>query len=185
MIKSGNIRQMLYKLLLRFGRKKAMTNTQVKPLVPIYDIPMLDIKGNTTTLRAYQGKRILIVNVASECGYTPQYAQLQELHELHSDKIVVLGFPCNQFGSQERGTEEQIVAFCSRAYGIAFPMFSKIEVKGPGQHPLYRWLTDSSMNGWNTQSSEWNFCKYVIGEDGSLLHFLSSSVSPFDQRILS
>lgn len=178
----NKFRDLQYSLLSSFGRKKVQSNTILEPLTPVYDIPLVDIKGDTQTLRPYRGKKLLIVNVASECGYTPQYAQLQELHETRKD-IVVLGFPCNQFGAQEPGNEDQIIAFCSRAYGVTFPLFAKVLVQGSEQHPLYRWLSDPSMNGWNNQAPDWNFCKYVIDEEGKLIHFLSPAVSPFDERI--
>lgn len=180
---SANFRELIYNVLHRVSRKKVLSNLMTRPIVSVYDIPLLDIKGNTTTLSAYKGKKILIVNVASECGYTPQYAQLQELHENRNADIAVLGFPCNQFGSQEPGSEEQITAFCSRVYGVTFPMFNKVIVHGKGQHPLYHWLTDPSQNGWNSQAPDWNFCKYLIDEEGKLIHFFSPAVSPFDERI--
>lgn len=173
----------VYALFRRLGRKKFSSNSSLEPLVPLYHIPLVTIKGEVITLEKYRGKRILIVNVASECGYTPQYAQLQELHDNSGNDIAVLGFPCNQFGSQEPGNEEQIIAFCSRAYGVTFPMFSKVLVSGPEQHPLFRWLSDPSMNGWNNVAPDWNFCKYVIDEKGKLLHYLSPSIKPFDERI--
>lgn len=178
-------RNAMYGVLQRFTPKRTESNTlQVSPKSSVYDIPLVDIHGKSTSLRTYQGKRILIVNVASECGYTPQYAQLQELHDNHKHELAILAFPCNQFGTQEPGDEEQIVAFCSRAYGVKFPMFKKIFVSGKNQHPLYRWLTDPKLNGWNRAAPDWNFCKFVIAADGSLLHFFSPSVSPFDKRIL-
>jgi glutathione peroxidase len=183
MFGSANFRELIYNILHRVSRKKFIANLMTTPVESVYDIPLQDIKGNVSSLRQFKGKKILIVNVASECGYTPQYAQLQELHENRSSDIVVLGFPCNQFGSQEPGSEEQISAFCSRVYGVTFPMFNKVIVHGNGQHPLYRWLTDPARNGWNKHAPDWNFCKYLIDEEGKLTHFLSPAFSPFDERI--
>lgn len=173
-----------YKVLKKFAPVIfAQNNSEIFPLVPVYDIPLVDIQGKPFSLAAFKGKRIVIVNVASRCGYTPQYAGLQELYQKYSDRLTVLGFPCNQFGDQEPGDEQRIVAFCSRAYGITFPIFSKVIVKGDGIHPLYRWLTDPAMNGWNKRSPDWNFCKYVIDEKGRLMFYLSSAIDPLDARI--
>ena len=122
--------------------------------------------------------------MASKCGYTPQYEDLQKLNEEYGDKITILGFPANNFGGQEPGTNEEIKKFCTGNYGVTFPMFEKISVKGVDKHPLYRWLTDKSMNGWNDQEPTWNFCKYFIDENGELKHFFQSSVNPFDEEIL-
>ncbi len=128
---------------------------------------------------------MLIVNTASKCGYTPQYKDLQRLHEQYGSKIAVLGFPCNQFGGQEPGTKEEIVSFCTKNYGVTFPLFEKVEVKGSGKSPLYAWLTDKSKNGWNEQEPTWNFCKYVINEKGELVAFYPSKTNPFDEKIIS
>jgi glutathione peroxidase len=143
------------------------------------------IDGTPADLGIYKGKKILIVNVASKCGYTPQYTELQNLHESYGDKVVVLGFPSNDFGSQEPGTNEEIKNFCTTKYNVSFPMFEKISVKGENIHPLYRWLTDKSLNGWNDQKPEWNFCKYLIDENGFLIKYFSSGVKPLSDEILS
>jgi glutathione peroxidase len=148
-----------------------------------HDFKVNDIDGNQVDLSKYKGKKVLVVNVASKCGYTPQYAELQELHEKHGDKIAVLGFPANNFGGQEPGTEEDIKAFCEENFGVTFPMFEKVSVKGVDKHPLYRWLSDKDMNGWNDQEPSWNFCKYLIDEEGKLVEFYSSKVSPMDKEI--
>lgn len=150
----------------------------------VFDIPLVDIQGRTVNLNAFKGKKILIVNTASECGYTPQYAQLEELHQQYGKSIAVLGFPCNDFGGQEPGTELEIKTFCQARYGVTFPLFSKLHVTGSEKHPLYNWLTDPALNGWNSQEPTWNFCKYVIDEKGTLLHFLNANIDPFDERII-
>ena len=151
----------------------------------IYSIKVTDINGKVTDLSQYKGKKILIVNTASNCGYTHQYKDLEKLHEEYSDKIAVLGFPCNQFGGQEPGTAEEIGAFCEKNYGVTFPLFEKSNVKGSEKSELYSWLTDKSKNGWNDQEPSWNFCKYVIDEQGKLLAFYPSKTEPFDERIIS
>ncbi|MBS4072097.1 glutathione peroxidase [Algoriphagus aquatilis] len=149
-----------------------------------YNFKMKDINGKEVDFSSFKGKKLLIVNVASKCGYTKQYAQLQELYANHSDKIIVLGFPANNFGGQEPGSNEEIKEFCSTEYGVTFPMFEKVSVKGFDKHPLYRWLSDAKQNGWNNEEPSWNFCKYFINEKGELVKFFPSSVTPLDEQIL-
>jgi glutathione peroxidase len=143
----------------------------------IYNVSLKDIDGKPTSLKAYEGKVLLIVNVASKCGYTPQYAGLEALHEKYKDKgLVVLGFPCNQFGSQEPGTNEEIKQFCSSKYQVTFPLFDKIEVNGPNRHALYHLLAgDASPFPGNIK---WNFNKFLIGRDGKVLKRFESGVKP-------
>ena len=143
----------------------------------LYDIPVKDIDGKDTSLKAYQGKVLLIVNVASRCGYTPQYKTLEALYEKNKDQgVVVLGFPCNQFGAQEPGTSEEIKQFCSSKFNVTFPLFSKIEVNGPNRHPLYGALagTESPFPG----NIKWNFTKFLVGRDGKILKRFESGVAP-------
>lgn len=149
-----------------------------------HEFKLININGEEVSFADFKGKKVLIVNVASKCGYTSQYAELQELHEKHGDKITVLGFPANNFGGQEPGTEEEIKAFCSENFGVTFPMFEKISVKGVDKHPLYRWLSDKDLNGWNDKEPAWNFSKYLIDENGKLLEFFPSAVNPMDEEIL-
>jgi glutathione peroxidase len=151
----------------------------------LYDFKMTSIDGNEIDFSIYKGKKVLIVNVASECGYTPQYKDLQALYEKYGDKLVILGFPANNFGGQEPGSDEEIKGFCQKNYGVTFPMFSKISVTGDDQHPLYQWLSKKELNGWNDKSPGWNFCKYLIDENGNLLKFYSSKVKPLDEEITS
>ena len=143
---------------------------------PLYDIPIKDIHGKDTSLNAYKGQVLLIVNVASKCGFTPQYKGLEALFEKYKDKgLVVLGFPCNQFGSQEPGTDEEIQQFCTSKFGVTFPMFDKIEVNGANRHPLYSGLaTAPGFPGKIT----WNFNKFLIGRDGSIIKWYDSKVTP-------
>ena len=134
----------------------------------LFEIPLTRIDGRVETLATYRGKAILVVNVASACGLTPQYEALQSLYESYGqDKFVVLGFPCNQFGAQEPGTHEEIVTFCNTRYHVTFPMFEKIDVNGEQRHPLYRALIEATGGGEIT----WNFEKFLIGKDGSITRF--------------
>ena len=143
----------------------------------IYDIALKDIDGKTTTLAAFKGKTILIVNVASHCGYTPQYKSLEAVYKKYQSKgFVVLGFPCNQFGGQEPGTNEEIKQFCLSKYDVTFPMFDKIEVNGANRHPLYVALAgDASPFPGNIK---WNFTKFLIGKDGNIVKRFESKVAP-------
>ncbi len=144
---------------------------------PLYAIPLKDIEGKDATLKAYAGKVLLVVNVASKCGHTPQYEGLEALWKKRREQgVVVLGFPCNDFGAQEPGTEEDIKQFCASKFNVSFPMFSKLHVKGPEQHPLYEVLTgkDSPTPG----PVKWNFGKFLIGRDGKVLARFDSGVKP-------
>lgn len=149
-----------------------------------YDIKAVSLEGDTVDFSAFKGKKVLIVNTASACGYTPQYEDLQKLHEQYGSKVEVLGFPCNQFGNQESGNNSEIKAFCQRNYGVTFKMFQKVDVKGESKHPLFDWLTDKNKNGWNTQAPSWNFCKYLVNEKGELVKFYSSGTSPLSKEVL-
>lgn len=150
----------------------------------IYQFSLEGINGEKIELSQFKGKKMLIVNVASACGYTPQYQQLQELYESFGDKIVVLGIPSNDFGGQEPGTEEEIIEFCSSKFGVTFPMTTKTKVKGPEKHALYQWLTDKSKNGKLDTKVKWNFHKFLIDENGEFYQDFPSGVSPLDSRIL-
>jgi len=146
----------------------------------LYDFKMNSLDGKLIDLSKYKGKKVIILNVASKCGYTPQYADWQKFHEKYGDKIVVLGFPANNFGSQEPGTNEEIATFCQKNYGVTFQMFDKVDVTGDAQAPLYKWLSTKDLNGWNDKAPTWNFCKYVINEKGELTHFFASKIKPED-----
>ena len=136
-------------------------------MTSIYDFTATRLDGSSEHLSAYRGQVLLIVNTASECGFTPQYAGLEVLYEkLHEDGLTVLGFPCNQFGSQEPGGSVEIGAFCEKNYGVSFPMFEKIDVNGPHAHPLYKYLKDAKPGLLGTEAIKWNFTKFLIGRDG-------------------
>lgn len=141
------------------------------------------LDGKDVDFTQFKGKKVLIVNTASECGYTPQYEDLQKLYDTYKDKIVVLGFPANNFGGQEPGSNEEIQTFCKKNYGVTFPMFEKISVAGDDMHPLYKWLTSKELNGWNEQQPKWNFSKYLIDENGELTNYYSSAVKPMSGEI--
>jgi glutathione peroxidase len=143
----------------------------------LYDFKMNSLDGQQIDFAQYKGKTLLIVNTASKCGYTPQYTELQKLHEQFGNKITVLGFPANNFGGQEPGTSAEIASFCKQNYGVTFQMFDKISVKGDDQHPLYKFLKEKT-----GQEPTWNFCKYLVKPDGSIT-FLSSKVTPLDKQI--
>ena len=148
-----------------------------------FNYKAISIDGDTISMNNYIGKKVLLVNVASQCGFTPQYAELQKLHEGYKDEISVLAFPSNDFLWQEPGSNSEIKAFCQREYGVTFQIFSKIKVKGKEKHPIYHWLSNDKINGWNSQSPTWNFCKYLINEKGELLKYFGPSVSPLDTQI--
>ena len=144
-----------------------------------YDFKLPSIEGKTIDFAQYKGKTLLIVNTASECGYTPQYADLQKLHETLGNKVTILGFPANNFGGQEPGSNTQIASFCQKNYGVTFQLFEKISVKGSDQHPLYAWLKEQT-----GQEPGWNFCKYLIKTDGTI-KFFKSSVKPMSKEIVN
>ena len=149
----------------------------------IYDISILDIYGEIIDLNDFKGKHILFVNVASKCGFTSQYEDLEKLYNKYKEDLVVIGVPCNQFGSQEPGDSKQIISFCERNYNITFLLTEKIHVKGNKQHPLYAWLTKKSLNGRSNSSVKWNFQKYLISPDGVLLDYFYSMTSPLSDKI--
>jgi glutathione peroxidase len=149
------------------------TSNENEKAMSIYDFEIQSLEGEIINLADFKGKNILIVNTASECGYTPQYADLQELHENFGDQVTVLGFPANNFGGQEPGSDQQIASFCEKNYGITFPMFSKMEVVGKNQHPLFKFLKEKT-----GKEPTWNFCKYLVSDNGTEISFYSSSVNP-------
>ncbi len=160
-------------------------NEIVMATTSFYDFKLAALDGKTIDFSTFKGKKVLIVNTASECGFTPQYAGLQELHAKHGDKLVILGFPCNDFGGQEPGNSGEIATFCSKNYGVSFQMMEKVNVKGDGKSPIYKWLTSKEANGWNEEAPNWNFCKYLVDEQGKLINFFTSGVKPMSEELLS
>ena len=162
-------------------------SSQTDTVMPesIYNISLKSITGDDIELNDFRGKKILFVNVASKCGFTPQYEKLQELHDKYSDKLVVIGLPCNQFKNQEPGTQEEILQFCRLNYGVTFQLTEKINVKGPDQHPLYSWLTRKELNGVKDSEVKWNFQKYLVDEEGNFVDVFYSITSPMSDKITS
>lgn len=151
----------------------------------VYDFTVKSIDGKEVKLSKYKGKKLLIVNTASECGFTPQYKELEQLYKKHGDKVTVLGFPANNFGGQEPGTEAQIATFCEKNYGVTFPLFSKVSVKGVDTAPLFKFLADKAQNGAVSDVPTWNFCKYLVDEKGHVLKFYPSKVTPLSAELLA
>ncbi len=160
---------------------------KVKPVIlnekSIYDFKLKTIEGQELSLSMFKGKKILIINCASECGFTPQYKNLQALHEKYGSKLVLLGFPANNFGGQEPGTGTEIKTFCTKNYGVTFQMMEKISVKGNDMHDLYKFLSTKDLNGTCNDAPNWNFCKYLIDENGKIVKFFSSKVDPLSKEI--
>ncbi len=161
------------------------SNSQIKnnQTMSLYNIEINSLDGSPINLNDYKGKHILFVNVASECGFTGQYEDLQKLYDTYQDKLMVIGVPCNQFGGQEPGTSDQIQSFCSKNYGVTFLMTEKIDVKGDGQHPLYKWLTNKDLNGIKSTSVKWNFQKYLIDGNGDFVDYFYSITKPLSSKI--
>lgn len=183
---------MIYKVLMfisSFCSTKNSTIVAKDELVQskksIYDFKMKGLDGKEISFAAYKGKKILIVNTASACGYTPQYEDLQKLQDKFGKKVTILGFPANNFGGQEPGSNGEIASFCQKNYGVTFQMFEKISVSGSDMHPLYKFLSKKIENGNINQAPSWNFCKYLVNEDGNVVAFFKSNVSPMSLDIIS
>lgn len=181
-----------YSLILFFSSLLGLNKPHSKPGIAtsgetgaFYQFKIPALNGDTIDFASYKGKKVLIVNTASKCGFTPQYKELQQLHEKYGDKVAILGFPANDFRNQEPGTSEEIQQFCELNYGVTFQLFQKVHVTGSEKHPLYQWLTDKHKNGWNEQEPTWNFSKYLINEKGELIRFFPQGVSPLSGEVLS
>ncbi|WP_422858451.1 glutathione peroxidase [Flagellimonas sp. S174] len=151
--------------------------------ISIYDIAIKSLNGSSIDLNQFRGKHILFVNVASACGFTPQYRELQKLSDDYSEKLVVIGLPCNQFGKQEPGNADEIQQFCELNFGVTFLLTEKINVKGINQHPLYTWLTNKNLNGKKDSSVKWNFQKYLVNKEGKLVDYFLSFTKPKSSKI--
>ncbi len=168
------------------GKKlKMMENSESTiTLRSLHDLTVHLNNGTEKKLESFKGKKILFVNTASDCGYTNQYSELQKLFENNIEKLMVIGFPSNDFKEQEKGTDEEIETFCKKNFGITFPLASKSSVKkGMKQNEIFRWLTDETLNGWNDQEPTWNFCKYLVDENGKLIKYFDTAVSPQSEEI--
>ncbi len=163
-----------------FTNEKKLT-----PLTSIYKYEVEQLNGQKFSLSQAKGHKILIVNTASDCGYTPQYEGLQALHEKYKERLTIIGFPANDFKEQEKGTEESIDSFCKVNYGVSFLMAKKAAViKSENQNEIFKWLSHKNQNGWNEQAPTWNFCKYLIDEKGMLTHYFESGVEPLGEEMI-
>jgi len=181
------IRDIKYRFLKRYGPKNIETRPEnsVKPdsSKSFYDFKMIANNGKEIDFSTLKGKKVMVVNVASQCGYTPQYKELEKLHEKYKDKLTILGFPADNFGHQEPGNDSEIAQFCEINFGVTFQLFQKSSVKGKDQNPLYHWLSHKEENGWNNSAPIWNFCKYLINEKGELIKFYAPSINPLSSAI--
>ena len=168
-----------------FIKTLSKTNKPIKMSASksLYDIKIDSLQGASIDFSSFKGKKILFVNVASECGFTPQYEGLQELYELYKDKLMIIGVPSNQFGGQEPGTATEIQSFCKLNYGVTFLITEKVDVKGENQHPLYSWLTKKENNGVKNSSVKWNFQKYLVDENGGFIDYYFSLTKPMSRKI--
>ncbi|MBC7535079.1 MAG: glutathione peroxidase [Ferruginibacter sp.] len=159
------------------------TSVSTDSVKNIYAFKVTSLDGNTIDFAGFKGKKILIVNTASECGYTPQYKELQELYEKYKEKLVIVGFPANNFGGQEPGTDTEIKSFCQKNYGVTFPMAAKISVKGADAAPIYQWLTHKEQNGVLDAEIKWNFNKFLLDEKGNMIAYFPSNTTPMSEEI--
>ncbi len=165
---------------------KSMANEHAAPPVSFYSLKTTSNTDKEYDFGQLKGKKVLIVNTASNCGYTDQYEQLQQLYEKFKDKLIILGFPANDFKEQEKGTDEEIAQFCKVNFGVTFPLMKKSSViKTPAQNNIFHWLSDSSNNGWNQKEPSWNFSKYIINEQGVLTNYFDPSISPLSEEVIN
>lgn len=168
-----------------FGKGLSAQDGPVVPSVDFYSLSFKTITGETFKFDKLKGKKVLLVNTASKCGFTPQFKDLEELNQQYGKSLTIIGFPSNDFLGQDPGTNSEIESFCELNYGVTFQMMEKSSVKGKEINPVYQWLTDKSKNGWNEKAPSWNFCKYLIDENGKLIGFWPSKVKPMDKDIIS
>ncbi|HET9747332.1 MAG TPA: glutathione peroxidase [Chitinophagaceae bacterium] len=160
-------------------------DSSIVPPQSLYDLSVTLNNGDSVPLASYKGKKLLLVNTASDCGYTNQYDELQKLYQENKDKLVVIGFPANDFKEQEKGSDEDIAQFCKLNYGVTFPLARKSKViSGPDQNPVFQWLTDKDKNGWTSKKPSWNFSKYLVNEKGILINYFDPSISPTSKEVV-
>lgn len=180
----------IYPLIRKMGKKGKngtvlMNEKNTVPPSSFYDLHAVLNSGKTLDFSAFNGKKVLLVNTASNCGYTGQYSELQSLHERFKDTLQIIAFPANDFAGQEKSNDDEIARFCQLNYGVTFPVASKgVVLKKEGQQQVFRWLSDKSLNGWNDHEPDWNFSKYIIDEKGVLTHYFGPSISPLDEDFL-
>jgi glutathione peroxidase len=185
------IAKALYPLIMRLTKGSAkgaslVNQKQASPSQPFHSLSALRNNGQPLDLGQFKNKQVLLVNTASNCGFTNQFEALQQLQDQFKDSLVVLGFPANDFKEQEKGSDADIAQFCQVNFGVTFPLMKKSSVvKGPGQHPVYQWLTDAGQNGWNNHPPDWNFGKYLVDGQGRLSHYFGPSVSPLSEEVLA
>jgi glutathione peroxidase len=168
------------------SESQMVKNENTMPAESLYHLPLELNNGQTVPLEKFKGKKLLLVNTASNCGLTGQYEELQALHKKYEGKLIIIGFPANDFKEQEKGTNEEIAEFCKINYGVEFPLAAKSTViKKEGQNRIFEWLTDESKNGWNSQQPTWNFAKYLIDENGNLKYYFEPTLSPLSSQVIS
>ncbi len=170
-----------------FGKNTQVVKNKnhIQPKQSIYDLSIQLNDGSKLSLENLKGKKILLVNTASDCGYTGQYVELQKLYQQHKEELVVIGFPANDFHGQEQRSDDEIEKFCTLNFGVSFPLAAKsVVVKSPQQNEVFQWLTDKSKNGWNDQQPSWNFSKYIVDEQGILTDYFDPAISPMSHEVL-
>lgn len=166
--------------LTGLGIDISTNHKKIQPAESFFSLQAIANNGEIINFEKFKGKKVLVVNLASQCGFTPQYNELEELHRNYKDQIAVLGFPSNDFGGQEPGTDEEIDNFCKVNFGVTFPLFHKGHVRGEHKQPVYQWLCNPDKNGWNEEEPSWNFFKFLVDEKGNLEKIFSPSVSPLE-----
>jgi glutathione peroxidase len=186
-----NFLKWVYPVFMKYTRKKGKNMSviananQIAPKVSIYNSHMVMNGNSQKPLSDFRGKKLLIVNTASDCGYTGQYEELEALYKKYNDKLEIIAFPANDFGEQEKGDDDAIAKFCQVNYSVTFPVASKSTViKNDEQNEIFKWLTDPSKNGWNNQQPTWNFSKYLLNEEGVLTHYFDPAISPLDMVVV-
>jgi glutathione peroxidase len=181
--------KIVYPLLLWAGKKaskeKLLINSEhVLPPTSFYTLSVVLSNGTALSFEQLKGKKVMLVNTASDCGYTPQYTELQQLYQLAKEELVIIAFPANDFKEQEKGSDAEISSFCTINFGVTFPIAKKaLVIKSPAQHPVFQWLTNKKLNGWNDKAPSWNFSKYLVDEKGTLTHYFEPAVSPLSEEV--
>jgi glutathione peroxidase len=183
-----SILKFLYPLITLFSglfKNGVETNKEkIEPNSSFYSLSATLNNGQVFSFDSLKGYKVIIVNTASDCGFTAQYSQLEELYQQHKDKLKIIAFPANDFKDQEKGNDDDIAAFCKLNYGVSFLLMQKTKVVGSEQNDVFKWLSNKNINGWCNQQPEWNFCKYLIDENGVLLNYFPSAVSPLSKKVV-